>query len=99
MGQRDKSVSNAIYNAIFYDKQANANVLRRIFTFFSFFSLALAKYKSEFFKQLRNDVWKLDDTEYRDSFSRKDKDGKKKRLNPIGDLGYSGSVSVLKGTR
>lgn len=95
MGFRDKSISDSIYKAIFNDIQGRANALRRILTFFSFFNLALARYKAELFKQLRNDIWKLDEAEYKDSFSRKNKEGKKKRLNPVGDLGYSGSVGAL----
>lgn len=92
MGQRDVSISNAIYKAIFNDVHANTNRLLRILKFFSFFSLALARYKSELFKQLRSTIWKLDEAGYKESFSRKDENGKKRRLNPIGDLGYSGSV-------
>ena len=92
MGRRDALVSKSILLAIFDDRRDDKKktLLARILAFFSLFQLALSRYKDELFKQLRTDVWQIDDAEYRESFRRNDR---KARLKPIGDLGYSGSVS------
>jgi hypothetical protein len=90
MGLRDRAIAREIYKAIFDDEQGNANILRRLLAFFSLFNLALARFADGSFKQLRTQVWELDESEYRESFRRKDK---KTRLKAVGDLGYSGSVS------
>ncbi|KAF2098108.1 SAICAR synthase-like protein [Rhizodiscina lignyota] len=89
MGRRDAAISDAILKAIFKDKQGKANILLRILAFFSLFRVALARYEDGLFKHLREEVWQLDEDEYRESFRRYDK---KVRLRAIGDLGYSGST-------
>jgi len=91
MGRRDNLISKSILQAIFRDpKTAKRTFLSRIFAFFTLFQLSLARYKNELFKRLRNEVWEMDEDEYRESFRGQDRKGK---LKSVGDLGYSGSVS------
>ncbi|KAL8389165.1 hypothetical protein RB599_010533 [Gaeumannomyces hyphopodioides] len=85
-------------------KQAlHLRLLHAILAFFSFFKLFLARYRAADFRNLRSNVWKLDEDEYNGSFrqtahdddSRQRRRGKGKeraRLKPVGDLGYSGST-------
>jgi hypothetical protein len=90
MGIRDNLISRSILRAIFKDPHTDKRtVLSRIFAFFTFFQLSLARYKDEVFKKLRDDVWEMDEAEYRESFRGQDRTGK---LKSVGDLGYSGSV-------
>jgi hypothetical protein len=111
---RASIISNSIQEAVIHDGQApktRANpvkrrlvripfkILLRLASFFSIFSLPLARYRAADFLTLRQDYWQLDEDEYVDSFeppstpaishSGKDAD---RHLQPIGDLGYSGST-------
>jgi hypothetical protein len=90
MGYRDNLISKSILHAIFRDrKTSKRTTLGRILAFFTFFQLHLVRYKDEIFKRLRDEIWEMDEDEYRESFRSQDKKGK---LKAVGDLGYSGSV-------
>lgn len=90
MGRRDTLISNSILEAIFKDKTDDKKtLLARIFAFFSVFQLTLSRYRDELFRRLRNEVWKIDEKEYTESFQGH---GEKDALKAVGDLGYSGSV-------
>jgi hypothetical protein len=92
MGRRDNLISKSILHAIFRDrKTSKRTVLGRILAFFTVFQLHLVRYKDDIFKRLRDEVWEMDEDEYRESFRGQDKRGK---LKSVGDLGYSGSVWV-----
>lgn len=92
MGRRDNLIGRSILHAIFRDPHTEKRtILSRIFAFFTFFQLRLARYKDELFSKLRDDVWQMDEGEYRESFRGQDKQGK---LKSVGDLGYSGSVCI-----
>jgi hypothetical protein len=91
MGQRDKIISISILRALFHEPHPEKRtVLARIFVFFTFFQLKLERYKADIFAKLRQETWKIDEDEYKESFRQKDKNGS--GLNAVGDLGYSGST-------
>ncbi|KAF2434664.1 SAICAR synthase-like protein [Tothia fuscella] len=90
MGRRDNLISRSILKALFRDSNTDKRtVLSRVIAFFTIFQLRLARYKDELFTKLRDDVWEMDEDEYRESFRGQDKHGK---LKSVGDLGYSGST-------
>lgn len=92
MGRRDTLISRSILDAIFQDRHSeDSSFLSRVFGFFTLFNIALSRYERELFKSLRVRDWEFDEDEYRESFRSADKKGK---LNPVGDLGYSGSVCL-----
>jgi hypothetical protein len=95
MGRRQQSISRSILNAIFrapnHPDNKPPTLLARIFAFFSLFQLALARYRPELFKKLRNEVWEIEEDEYKESF-RSEKNSGSRGLVSVGDLGYSGSV-------
>ncbi|OCL13922.1 SAICAR synthase-like protein [Glonium stellatum] len=93
MGRQQYLISKSILNAIFRSPEKPSDrpptILARILAFFSIFYLALSRYRAELFKKLRDEVWGIDENEYRESFrSARKRDG----LVAIGDLGYSGST-------
>ncbi|KAF2262416.1 SAICAR synthase-like protein [Lojkania enalia] len=95
MGRRERLISTSILRAIFKSKSKNASkspsFLARILAFFSVFGLTLARYREELFKKLRNEIWRIEEEEYTESF-RSPSYGKRTDLIPVGDLGYSGST-------
>ncbi|KAJ8107334.1 hypothetical protein OPT61_g8939 [Boeremia exigua] len=97
MGRRQRLISTSILRAIFVtkpvsnDESAQPGLLARIFAFFSFFQLTLARYRDDIFKKLRNESWQVDEAEYAESFRSPSK-GKRTDLKSVGDLGYSGST-------
>jgi len=99
MGNRVSAIDSSILDAILHDPPPapKRSLLAKILTFFSFFQLALARFKVPLFRELREQVWGLDEDEYNQSFGAKERQqheehGKGEGLKPIGDLGYSGSV-------
>lgn len=92
MGFRDKRISKSVLRAIFRGRAPKTGLLARILALFSVFQLTLARYKEDLFNKLREDVWQLDEDEYRESFREAEKGGS---LKSVGDLGYSGSVRFL----
>lgn len=67
------SILSAVTTADETDPAARKNALRRairiISAFFSFFKLLLARYRPQDFRNLRQNVWQLDEREYIASFS------------------------------
>ena len=93
MGVRDAAVSRSILRAIFQNaRDDNRTLLSRILAFFALFQTALSRYDADLFYELRSIVWAMNEDEYRQSFRRGEQ---KARLQPVGDLGYSGSVSAM----
>ncbi|KAK1913473.1 hypothetical protein P3342_005409 [Pyrenophora teres f. teres] len=101
MGRRDRLISTSILRAIFKsesprkDESERPGLLARIWAFFAFFSLSLARYRASLFKKLRNETWEIEEEEYTESFRSPSK-SKRTDLVAIGDLGYSGSVRKLQ---
>jgi hypothetical protein len=91
MGRRDRLISKSILCALFHEpSEDKRTALARILAFFTFFQLKLEKYRPDTFKKLRHETWELNEEEYKESFRQKEKSGG--GLNPVGDLGYSGST-------
>ncbi|KAL6710779.1 hypothetical protein ACN47E_007836 [Coniothyrium glycines] len=94
MGRRDRLISTSILRAIFQtdpeaaDEDGRLGLLARIWAFFALFSLNLTRYRHRLFKKLRNEVWKIEEEEYIESF----RNSKRTHLVAVGDLGYSGST-------
>ncbi|KAK5158654.1 hypothetical protein BJ546DRAFT_978330 [Cryomyces antarcticus] len=87
---RQTSIARSILRAVFCNSQTDKKrLLSRIIIFLALFQRTLARFREDLFESLRIDVWEIDEDEYRESFR---KPGKRSRLNPIGDLGYSGST-------
>jgi hypothetical protein len=90
---RQLAVSRSIHHALLHDPEREVVTRYNVFTvfvaFFSIWHMPLIRISGDLFKSLRNDVWKLDEVEYIESFLTERKAG---ALRPIGDLGYSGSV-------
>ncbi|CAM1511809.1 Fc.00g093220.m01.CDS01 [Cosmosporella sp. VM-42] len=90
------SIQRAISQAFWTNKKKS--LIDIILSFFAFFKLWLTRYRPADFLSLREDVWKLDEEEYKDSFKPSSQEGSTKgkehesELVPVGDLGYSGST-------
>ena len=96
MGSRSKLLGKAIIQAIVSDSEDNkGGVLSRILSFFRLFSITLSRFKADVFQKLRRETWQIDESKYRESFKEDNKDG----LKSVGDLGYSGSVSLASKKR
>jgi hypothetical protein len=96
MGRRQRLISNSILGAIFSPKKAygtddRPSLFARILAFFAVFNLALARYRAALFRKLRNEIWAIDEEEYKES-CRSSRHNKRTDLVAVGDLGYSGSV-------
>lgn len=96
MGRRQRLISKSILRAIFSPKKAygtdeRPSLLARILAFFAVFNLALARYRAGLFRKLRNEIWGIEEEEYKESF-RSPSHNKRTDLIAVGDLGYSGSV-------
>lgn len=87
---RQRQISRSILRAIFDDTIADTrSILAHILAFFALFQLLLTRFRHATFKKLREDVWGIDDDEYRESFQAAHQRGE---LKAVGNLGYSGSV-------
>ncbi|KAF9738312.1 hypothetical protein PMIN06_006812 [Paraphaeosphaeria minitans] len=96
MGTRQRLISKSILRAIFSPKKAygtddRPSLLARILAFFAVFNLTLARYRAALFRRLRNEIWEIDEEEYKESF-RSTSRNKRTDLVAVGDLGYSGST-------
>lgn len=69
-----------------------ARALRAVVSFFAIYRLGLTRHRARDFLELRRDAWELDEDEYRHSFRPSGPDDASPRLEPAGDLGYSGST-------
>ena len=66
----------------------------RLWMFFNITRLPLERFQPELFEELRNDVWEIDEKDYRGSFELQNDDGEL-TLRPLSELGFSGSVGSL----
>lgn len=95
--KRQTAVSRSIHRALLREQDERTgsrryNVLTLIIAFLSIWQIRLVRISAQLFKSLRNEVWGIDEMDYIDSFlcDRKKVDGA--GIQPMGDLGYSGSV-------
>lgn len=96
-GRRHSALAKSIQLAVFRDpKSVRKSLLGRILAFFSVFYIRLIRYRNELFRKLRNDVWEIDEEEYKACFR---SENKTLPLKPMGDLGLSGSVCLLETAR
>lgn len=97
MGRRQTALSRSIQRALFRDPDTfRKTLIGRILAFFSLFYIKLIRYGHKTFRTLRNDVWQIDEAEYRASFRSEDCTHP---LTPMGDMGFSGSVRILPALR
>ncbi|EAL93699.1 hypothetical protein KXW98_008822 [Aspergillus fumigatus] len=88
--RRHSALAKSIQLALFRDPKAfRKSLLGRILAFFSIFYIRLIRYRDELFRKLRNDVWEIDEVEYKACFF---SENKTLPLKPMGDLGLSGST-------
>lgn len=88
--RRQNALIGSIQSALFRDPRAFKKTgIGRILAFFSIFYVRLIRHSHDSFWQLRNEIWDISDDEYRASF--RERNGKLP-LEPMGDLGFSGSV-------
>jgi hypothetical protein len=66
-----------------------------LLAFFTLYRIKLIRFEEELFAKLRQEVWQFNENEYQASF--RTTDGQPP-LKSMGDLGYSGSVSLFQGT-
>lgn len=71
-----------------------ACILTLISTIFSFYELPLHKHRAEVFNVLRHQSWKLEEDDYVASFRAEEGGKLEDVLSPMGDMGFSGSVST-----
>lgn len=95
--KRQTAISRSIHRALLREQDERIgtrryNVLTLILAFLSIWQIRLVRISAQLFKSLRNEVWGIDEVDYIDSFvyDRKKVDGA--GIQPMGDLGYSGSV-------
>ena len=96
MGRWQYLISKSILNVTFHSLEKPLDRPPTIFTcilaFLSLFYLILSWYKVELFKRLCNKVWGIDKDKYRELFQSA---SKREWLVAVGDLGYSGFVSLF----
>lgn len=89
--RRQLMLTRSIQSALFRDpKTFKKTVIGRILAIFCIFYIRLIRYKKDLFLKLRNEVWMIDEVDYEASF--RTTADRKRPLQAIGDLGYSGSV-------
>lgn len=95
---RLQAIARSVVRAIVHGAKKRSRsplafILALISTIFSLYQLPLHKHRANVFEDLRRTHWKLDEDDYIDSF-RPAEDGKPEDvLSPMGDMGFSGSVS------
>lgn len=98
--KRQKAISRSIHRALLGDHDNDEshtkrrNVLTLLFAFLSIWQIRLVRISAQLFKSLRNDVWGIDEAEYLESFVLDKKKAGGEGIQPMGDLGYSGSVCL-----
>lgn len=97
---RQEAIARSIVLSILGSFQNRANgglsyILSLFSVLFSLFQLPFQKIRPADFSNLRRNHWNLDDDAYLDSFRTGDGKKAEEALKPIGDMGYSGSVSPL----
>ncbi|QGA13021.1 hypothetical protein EYB26_000666 [Talaromyces marneffei] len=95
--KRQTAISRSIHRALLREQDDQTgtrryNVLTSIIAFLSIWQIRLVRISAQLVKSLRNEVWNIDEVDYIDSFvcDRKKVDGD--GIQPMGDLGYSGST-------
>lgn len=92
--RRQAALTRSIQSALFRDADTfKKSVIGQMLAFFSIFYIRLLRHETNLFKHLRNETFKIDDLEYERSFQSSDRT--QPPLQPMGDLGYSGSVGHL----
>lgn len=90
MGYRQRKITKSIRRGIIKanadSEVKKANFTAYIYAFLRLYYLKLVAFREDLFKSLRDDSWKVDEHDYKDSFQDEDS------LSPVGDMGYSGSV-------
>ncbi|QKX64616.1 uncharacterized protein TRUGW13939_11791 [Talaromyces rugulosus] len=90
---REKAISRSIHRALTREPYSQGiqshSWVMCIYNFFSLSYVRLSRVSAELFKHLRNEVWKIDDTDYTNAFRHQ---GPNTGLVAVGDLGYSGSA-------
>jgi hypothetical protein len=92
MGYRERKISASIVKAVFLTVDGKTGFLGRLLAFFRIFDLALTRFEPDQFRKLRQEIWKIEDSEYNEAFSKDN--GRDPTVHAVGDLGYSGSVSL-----
>jgi hypothetical protein len=90
--KRVAQITRSIYQALLRDphRDHRKTIITYFLAFFTIWRITLVRLAADLFRQLRNDVWKINEDDYKRSFQSHKGQG---RLEPMGDLGYSGSVS------
>ncbi|PYH49157.1 phosphatidylinositol phosphate kinase family protein [Aspergillus saccharolyticus JOP 1030-1] len=89
--KRHAALSSSIQRAIFRDPASfRKTLIGRFLAFFTILYIKLIRYGHVQFQKLRNEVWQIDEEEYKASFRNDSK--KTVPLKPMGDLGLSGST-------
>jgi hypothetical protein len=96
---RDKSIARSVVRAITANEGAKirsksplAYILALFWALFSLYQLPLHKIRPKVFSDLRQKSWDVEDEEYIASFQPDEGERPENTLNPIGDMGFSGSV-------
>ncbi|KAJ5316557.1 hypothetical protein PENANT_c019G08546 [Penicillium antarcticum] len=88
--RRQKSLSKSIQSALTRDPDRfKKSALGKLIAFFSVYRIKLVRHEKILFDQLRQDIWELNEDEYRGSFHTT---RGQPPLKTMGDLGYSGST-------
>jgi hypothetical protein len=97
MANRQSQIAKSIIFAILSNEDGlpsrPPSFLSRVFGLFNLYWLAFQLVRADLFSGLR-EFWAIKDQDYRASFGYDEKDKKKKKhaLQPMGDMGYSGST-------
>ncbi|KAI0123771.1 phosphatidylinositol-4-phosphate 5-kinase-domain-containing protein [Xylariales sp. AK1849] len=93
MTNRESRIAKSIVFAILNDDGPRLSILARVLGVFNFYWLTLQLVRVDLFKALRG-FWAIRDNDYKSSFASDWKNGKKRHdvLQPLGDMGYSGST-------
>lgn len=97
--KRQEAISRSVHRALLGDHDDESdtkrrNVLTLLFAFLSIWQIRLVRISAQQFKSLRNDVWGIDEAEYIESFVLDKTKAGGEGIQPMGDLGYSGSVCL-----
>lgn len=87
MGRRRQAdISRSIHRALLREPEheRKTSLLSGLIAFFAIWKIRLVRISAELFRELRNNVWEINENDYRASFL--------DPIQPVGDLGFSGSV-------
>ncbi|KAH8690170.1 hypothetical protein BGW36DRAFT_433122 [Talaromyces proteolyticus] len=91
--RRENGISHSIHRALTIEPDCEGKhqhgCTENVLYFFLIWELRLVRISSQLFRNLRDEVWKIDEAAYSASFRYDKKYG---GLVPMGDLGYSGST-------